>query len=57
MRKIQELKITSNPRVQRLIEHEYTLGCSRCRPNKGCNRRYKGNQSNWKKFRKNQYKL
>lgn len=57
MRKIQELKETTNRRVNRLIEHEYTLGCSRCPPHRGCNRLYTGFRHNsWKKFRQNQWK-
>lgn len=58
MRNIQELKETTNRRINRLIEHEYVLGCSRCPPHRGCNRFYRGAwQNNWKIFRKTQWRV
>jgi len=33
------------------------LACPLCGPNKGCNRRRKQMQRNWKKFRKTKFKL
>jgi len=30
--------------------------CEYCSPNRGCNRRARGSERNWKRFRKTQYK-
>ena len=46
----------SDRRTFKLIYLRNRLGCPICGPGKGCNKRYKAMQRNWKKFRKTKYK-
>lgn len=45
---------TLNSRVYRLYSNMAQLGCSRCHPHRGCNRKW-FTEGNWKTYRKTQY--
>lgn len=48
-------KITSNNKEFKASLY-YGEICPICKPNRGCNRRSKGHDRNWKRFRKTQWK-
>lgn len=57
MKKIKELKVTTNSTVYKRCRNSFISGCPICAPHKGCNRMYNSNIRTWKEYRKTQYKL
>lgn len=53
-RHFEEEETTNSSFVYRRLRHNRLGGC--CSPNKGCNKRNKRRERNWKSFRKTKYK-
>ena len=50
-------KNTTDSRVYKLATRQKTLRCNYCPPNRGCNTNwFTGNDKNWKKDRKTQWR-
>lgn len=46
----------NDSRTYKRAYNQIITSCPRCSPNKGCNRRRKNVERNWKKFRKTKHK-
>lgn len=51
-----DLKNVYDKRTFKRIWLRIKLHCDRCPPNRGCNRRNKNKNRNWKEFRKTKWK-
>lgn len=57
MKKYNEIRVTNNSRVYRLLDRDYKLGCPFCAPHKGCNKVNDNFRNrNWKKHRSTKWK-
>lgn len=55
-KRIEQFETTMARSVYNKMHKTLHAGCDRCGWNRGCNRRYKGSQTNWKKYRLTQWK-
>ena len=55
-KRTQQFETTMTRSVYNKMHKTLHAECDRCCWNRGCNRRYKGSQANWKKYRLKQWK-
>lgn len=56
IRRVDEYRVTTNPRVYRMYRRYYTLGCDHCPPHRKENWRRNHPARSWKGYRGAQYK-